>query len=418
MTPTPATGGFRHLTTCRVCGSGDLADVVSLGSTPLANSFISPARAAEPEPSYPLAVVRCTVCHLVQLSVVVDPALMFRDYLYSSSASTPTVAHFDAVADELVARFGLAGKLVVEVGSNDGILLKPLRDRGALALGVEPAANLAAVANARGLETRAEFFGAETAGRLAAEKGRAAAVLANNVLAHIDDLHGVVRGLDALLADDGFFAAEVPYLQDLLDRVEYDTIYHEHLSYFALAPLVTLARDAGLEVFDVQRLMVHGGSIRVFIGRRGRHERTGRLDELERAERANGLLDDTTYRRFAGRVEESRTAIRAMLRGLRADGKRIAGLGASAKGNTLLNYCGIGPDILEFIGDSTTYKRDLLTPGTHIPVRAEGAIREARPDYTLLLAWNYADVIVPRYADYRAGGGRFIHPIPLARVIE
>lgn len=418
MTVQPFTDGFRRVTVCRVCGSPDLAGVVSLGSTPLANSFISPARVAEPEPSYPLAAVRCTGCHLVQLSVVVDPTLMFSDYLYSSSASTPTVTHFEAVAEDLVSRFGLAGKLVVEVGSNDGILLKPLRERGALAVGVEPAGNLAAVANARGLETRSEFFGAETAGRLAAEKGRAGAVLANNVLAHIDDLHGVVRGLDALLADDGFFAAEVPYLQDLLDRVEYDTIYHEHLSYFALAPLVTLARGAGLEVFDVQRIPVHGGSIRVFIGRPGRHQRTGRLDELERAERANGLLGDTIYRRFAQRVEESRTAIRAMLHELRAGGKRIAGLGASAKGNTLLNYCGIGPDILDFIGDSTTYKQGLLTPGTHIPVRAETAIREARPDHTLLLAWNYADAIVPRYADYRAAGGRFIHPIPLARIIE
>ncbi|MBM4419979.1 MAG: class I SAM-dependent methyltransferase [Chloroflexi bacterium] len=411
------TRDHRVLTACRICRLADLELVVSLGVTPLANSFVDPARAGEPERRFPLEAVRCTRCGLVQLSVVVNPALMFGDYLYSSSASLPTHAHFDELAEELVGRFPLRGACVVEIGSNDGILLKPLRDRGVAALGVEPAANMAAIANRAGLETRVEFFSSAAARAIAAEKGRAQAVLANNVFAHIDDIHDFLGGLDTLLTPDGVFVAEVPYLQDLFDQVEYDTMYHEHLSYFALGPLEVLAKTAGMEVFDVQRIAFHGGSIRVFMGRAGRHAPTSRLHDLRRSEESGGLLGADASRRFAERVVASRVALRDLLGSLRASGKRLAGLGASAKGNTLLNYCGIGPETLDFIGDSTPYKQGLLTPGTHIPVREDGAILTERPDYTLLLAWNYADDIVRRYRAYAAAGGCFIHPVPTARLL-
>ena len=413
-----AGGGCIQLSACRVCGSTGLESVVSLGVTPLANSFVDPARAGEPERRFPLEAVRCTACSLVQLSVVVDPALMFTDYLYSSSASLPSHAHFDQLAEQLVSRFDLRGARVVEAGSNDGILLKPLRDRGVLALGVEPAANIAAVANRSGLETRVGFFGGAFARGLVAEIGPVKAVLANNVLAHIHDLHDVFGALDTLLARDGIFVAEVPYLGDLIDRVEYDTMYHEHLSYFALNPLEVLARSAGMEVFDAERIPFHGGSIRVFFGRAGVRPQTARLDELRRAEDRGGLLGRDVYREFAGRVVASREALRALLGRLRDAGGRLAGLGASAKGNTLLNYCGIGRETLEFIGDSTPYKQGLLTPGTHIPVRDDQALIRERPDYALLLAWNYADDMVRRYSAYTAAGGRFIHPIPMARILE
>ncbi|MGH2500525.1 MAG: methyltransferase domain-containing protein [Candidatus Limnocylindria bacterium] len=413
----PARAAFRRVDACRVCGSRDFTSVVSLGETPLANAFVDPARAIETESRFPLESMRCLSCALVQLSVVVTPELMFRNYLYATSASPPMVRHFESYADDVVARFAPPGSLVVEIGSNDGVLLRPLKARGADPVGIEPAANLAREANAAGLETVNDFFGTAVARRLVAAKGRAKAALANNVLAHIDDLAGVLSGLDELLDDDGVLIAEVPYLVDLLDRVEYDTIYHEHLSYFAVAPLERLLAPASLEVFDVRRLPVHGGSIRVFVGRAGRHAPTAALIEARAAERASGLEDESTYARFADRVAASRDELRRMVGGLRAEGRSVAALGASAKGNTLLNYCGLGPGDIEFVADSTPLKQGLLTPGTRIPIREERALMEERPDCTLLLAWNYADALLERHRGYLAAGGRFIHPIPLARII-
>ncbi len=408
----------RAIDSCRICRSSELELVLSLGDTPLANAFVSPDRLGEPELKLPLEAVRCLHCGLVQLSVVVRPEIMFADYPYASSASAPAVEHFDDLARELVDRFALSGSFVAEVGSNDGVLLAPLKARGARPLGVEPAENLAAAANARGLETVVGYFDGSTARRIAADKGPAKLIVANNVLAHIDELHDLLAGLDALLDDDGVFVAEFPYLEDLLARVEYDTIYHEHLSYFALTPLRTLFSYAGTEVFDVRRLPVHGGSMRIFVGRRGRRPVSANVGAMLAAEHESGLLAAATYQRFAAHVEASRSALLSMLAGLRRDRKSIAGLGASAKGNTLLNYCRIGPDTIAFIGDSTPLKQGSLTPGMHIPVRPEEAILAERPDYTLLLAWNYADAIVARYGDYLARGGQFIHPVPIARVLS
>ncbi len=409
---------FRRVERCRICGSPDLWTFLSLGETPLANSLVAPDRASEPEARFPLEVARCPDCGLVQLTVVVDPEVMFRHYLYLSSTSAPLLPHFDAYAAEVVERFAPAGSLVVEVGSNDGVLLRPLVARGARVLGIEPSTNVAAIANGAGLETWNEFFATDVARRVVAEKGRAKAVLANNVLAHIDDLGEVVRALDILLDADGVFVAEFPYLVDLMEHVEYDTIYHEHLSYLTVAPLQRLFATAGLEPFDVHHLELHGGSLRLFVGRAGAHPVTDELRRIVATERVSGALTVGSFERFSERVRESRDALRAMLASLRRDGRSVAALGATAKGNTLLNYCGIGPAEVAWIADSTRLKQGLLTPGMHIPVRPEGAIREDRPDYTLLLAWNYADAIVKRFADYLAAGGRFIHPIPRARVIE
>lgn len=407
----------RQLESCRICASRDLALVLDLGSTPLANAFVAPERAAEPELRFPLEVLQCGRCRLVQLSVVVRPDVLFRTYLYSSSASAPMVEHFDRLAAELAQRFALPGACVVEVGSNDGVLLARLAARGVRAVGVEPAANLAAIANARGLETWNEFFSADSARRVLAAKGPAAVVVANNVLAHIDDLGAMLRALDVLLARDGVFAAEVPYLGDLLEHVEYDTIYHEHLSYFALAPLRTLLASGGLEVFDVERLPVHGGSVRVFAGRAGRHAGTERLARALEGESAAGLTDRGRFVDFATRVQASREALRRLLSELRGAGRRLAGYGATAKSTTLLSFCGIGAETLAFIADTTPLKQGLLTPGTHIPILPDDALLAERPDYTLLLAWNYADAIMRGHASYLAAGGRFVHPMPLARIL-
>lgn len=390
--------------------------VLSLGSTPLANAFLPTGRATDDEPSYPLEALRCERCGLVQLSVVVDPDVLFREYLYASSASAPLFNHFASLATDVAARFAPSGSLVVEFGSNDGVLLRALRDQGLRPLGVEPARNLASIANAAGLETWNEFFDPDVARRIVSERGQASAVLANNVFGHIDNLPETVRALDVLLAPDGVFVAEVPYLGDLIDHVEYDTIYHEHLSYFALHPLIELVRSCDLELFDVVRLPIHGGSIRIFVGRRGKRPLTATLIELLESERTSGLLGPAASERFASRVVASREALREMLRRLRGDGKSIAAIGATAKGNTLLNYCGIGTETIAFVADTTPFKQGLLTPGMHIPVRPERAIIDDRPDFTVMLAWNYADAIVRKHADYLRAGGQFIHPIPMARI--
>ena len=407
---------YRIVRACRVCGSSGLDVFLSFGSTPLANAFVHPERATEIERRYPLETMRCERCGLVQLTVVVRPEVMFTNYLYESSASDPMVAHFAAYADEVVSRFVPHGSLVVEIGSNDGVLLAPLAARGARVVGVEPATNLARVANSAGYETWNEFFDADVARRIAAVHGKAKAVLGNNVLAHIDDLAGSLAGLDELLDDDGVFVFEVPYLLDLLESVEYDTIYHEHLSYFHLAPLRKLFEGIGMEFFDMRRLPIHGGSIRVFACRAGQRERSREAGRTLSRESAARLDLNATYVGFTERVAASRAALRQMLASFKTEGRRIAGVGATAKGNTLLNFCEIGADTLDFIADSTPRKVGMLTPGMHIPIRDEGSISRIRPDYTLLLAWNFADAIVRKHSGYLAAGGRFIHPIPLARL--
>jgi novobiocin biosynthesis protein NovU/D-mycarose 3-C-methyltransferase len=284
-------------------------------------------------------------------------------------------------------------------------------------LGIEPAANLAAQASADGLETWTEYFGTPVARRIVAERGRAKVVIANNALAQIDDLIDVATAVETLLDDDGVFVAEVPYLAHLLERVEYDTIYHEHLSYFAVAPLEKLFAGVGLQLFDVRHLPTHGGSIRIYVGRPGAHPPTADLAAARAAERDAHLGDPAAYAGFAERVSASRDALRKLLADLVRSGHRVAGLGATAKSCTLLHYCGIGTETIDFIGDSTPLKQGLLTPGTHIPVRAESSILDGRSDRVLLLAWNYADAIMGRHSDFIARGGRFIHPIPLARLV-
>lgn len=407
----------RQVAACRICGSPRLWRVLSLGTTPLANAFVSRERLDAPEPLFPLELVRCDECGLAQLSVVVDPEVMFRHYLYASSASPPLHEHFEAYAADLVGRYAPSGSLVVEIGSNDGVLLAPLRRRGVRAVGVEPSANLARTANALGLETWNDFFGTDVARRVRGARGAAKAVVANNVLAHIDDLGEVLASLDVLLADDGVFVAEFPYALDLLEKVEYDTIYHEHLSYFTLAPLRRLFARASFEAIDVDRIPIHGGSLRLVVARAGRRPLSPSVAALEEAETAAGLDGRDTYTRFADRVAGSRRALLEMLTSEQRRGARIAALGATAKGNTLLNYCGIGPDLIEYIADSTPLKQGLYSPGMHIPVRPDSILAVDCPDRTLLLAWNYAAAVLDRYRSYVDAGGRFIHPIPLARFI-
>jgi hypothetical protein len=369
----------------------------------------------KPEPRYPLELARCTACGHVQLSVTVPPEIMFRNYLYVSGTSDTIPAHFAAYAKDVAERFvPKGGGLVVEIGSNDGTLLRAF-DRGVVrVLGVEPARNIAAMANAAGIPTLDEFFDEGIAREIAAKHGRASAIIGNNVVAHIDNLHGLMDGVTTLLDDRGVFVAEFPYLVDLLEKTAYDTIYHEHLSYFSVGAVDDLASRHALRLIDVRRVGVHGGSIRMFISRDG--EPSADVKKLLALEEESGLRAGRPLRPFVDAVRRQREDLKRVLREIRSS-RRLAGYGAPAKGNTLLNYCEIDGSVLDFIVDRSPLKHGLLTPGTHIPVEAPERLMASDVRDTLLLAWNFADEILRQQNDYRSKGGRFIVPIPTPRVV-
>ncbi len=404
---------------CRICNNTKTVKFLCLGPTPLANSFLKPEQLNEPEADFPLDVVFCDQCGLVQLDHVVPSEIMFRNYIYVSSTSQTMLAHFKTYADEIVDRFVESPKdLVLEIGSNDGCLLRAFQKLRVRALGIEPAANLAAIANAAGIATVNDFFCERLARETREREGAAKVIIGNNVLAHIGDLHDYAVGLDALLRPDGVAVFEVPYLIDLLGKDEFDTIYHEHLSYFALGPLQRLFASHGMRIFDVKRLRVHGGSIRVYVSRIGSGLEALPSVEglllLEESERLNSLK---TYEAFADRVDKMRVETTALLRGLKASGKRIAGYGAPAKGNTLLNHFQIGTDLIDFIVDRSPYKQGMYTPGMRIRVVAVERLLDEQPDYVLLLAWNFVEEVLEQQSEYLNRGGKFIVPIPQPRII-
>lgn len=410
---------YRRRTTCRICGSADLAVFLSLGPQPLANAFLRSAAETAAERQFPLDVALCEQCKLVQSPDVVDPELLFRDYVYRSGFSSSMTAHFAEYARGVVEELALGpADLVVEVASNDGTLLRKFQAHGVRVLGVEPARNLAAEARAAGVETVEPFFGAETGAQLRRERGPARAVVANNVLAHVDDLLGFLQGARALLADDGRLVVESPYLGPLLDHLEYDTVYHEHLSYLSIAPLLAACRVAELDVVRVDFTPVHGGSFRLHARPATGAGHAPAANALVERERAAGMLDLARYRRFAQDVADHRDRLVGFLRELRSAGKRIAAYGAPAKGNTLLNWCKIGPELVEFTVDRNPGKVGTLTPGMHLPVRPVEALLEARPDFVLVLPWNLVDEIVSQQAELVRAGTRFIVPIPAPRLVE
>jgi novobiocin biosynthesis protein NovU/D-mycarose 3-C-methyltransferase len=388
--------------------------VLDLGSQPLANSFIAPAALAAPEPRYPLELCRCATCGHVQLSLTVPPEVMFRDYLYVSGTSDTIPVHFAAYATDVAGRFVPDGGLVVEIGSNDGTLLRAFDRSKVRILGVEPARNIAKLANAAGIPTLAEFFDGPIATRIVAEHGQASAIIGNNVVAHIDDLHGLFRGVKTLLAPGGVLVVEFPYLVDLLERRAYDTIYHEHLSYFSVASIVDLAARFGMRVVDALRVSVHGGSIRIFLSATGTPSKA--VEALLALERSMRLAEGEPLGAFVADVHRQRDDLRSLLADIRKT-RRIAGYGAPAKGNTLLNFCGIDASMLEFVVDRSPLKHGLLTPGTHIPVEAPERLLASGITDTLLLAWNFADEILRQQQTYRSNGGRFVIPIPTPRVV-
>lgn len=408
---------------CRSCGDDGLATILSLGRTPLANALLSAEQLSEPEATYPLDLVFCEQCALVQITETVPPEKLFREYFYLSSFSDTMLRHAEEIVNRLISSRGLdRHSLVIEVASNDGYLLQYYKRAGMPALGIEPATNIARIAEEeRGIQTVCDFFGERLAVQLASEGRRADVIHANNVLAHVADPNGVVRGFELLLKDTGLAVVEVPYVREMIDGCEFDTIYHEHLCYFSLTALDRLFRSHGLVIQDVERLPIHGGTLRIFAAKAstevGDSARSPAVRRMLEEEEAWGVRQLEFYRGFGAHVERLRQELVALLHELKAQGKRIAIYGASAKGSTLLNYFGIGRDVMDFVVDRSTVKQGRYTPGTHLPIYAPEKLLEAQPDYVLLLTWNFANEILEQQAEYRRRGGRFIIPIPELKVV-
>jgi 2-polyprenyl-3-methyl-5-hydroxy-6-metoxy-1,4-benzoquinol methylase len=399
---------------CRFCATPLRESFVDLGLSPLSNAYPAAADALKAEVFHPLHAFVCHRCFLVQLHEFESPSEIFTEYAYFSSFSDSWLAHCRQFAGEMVERLKLgAGARVVEVASNDGYLLKFFQQRGVEVLGVEPARNVAAAAEAAGVPTLVEFFGTALARRMAERGQRADLLVGNNVLAHVPDLNDFVAGLAILLQPQGVLSMEFPHLQRLVEGNQFDTIYHEHFSYFSLVTVLEVFARHGLRVFDVAELPTHGGSLRVLACRADAAiAQTGRVEELRAREVAAGYQRLETYRGFSAKVIDTKCALLEFLIGARRAGQRVVGYGAPAKGNTLLNYCGVRVDLLEYTVDRNPYKQGRLLPGTRIPIRAPSEIERTRPDYVLILPWNLREEIGQQLAFIREWGGKFVAPIP------
>jgi 2-polyprenyl-3-methyl-5-hydroxy-6-metoxy-1,4-benzoquinol methylase len=396
-----------------------MAAVLSLGRTPLANALLTADQLLQPEAVYPLELVFCPSCSLVQITESVTPEELFRDYLYFSSYSETYLQHARTLANRLIADRHLGPQsLVIEIASNDGYLLQYYRQAGVPVLGIEPARNIAQAAQEkRQIPTLCEFFSRDLAQQLAAEGRLADVVHAHNVLAHVPDLNGFVAGLATLLRPGGVAVIEAPYLIDLIERCEFDTIYHEHLCYFSLTALDRLFRRHGLNVVDAERVAIHGGSLRLVVAHAGTVSPCSAALDLLQMEQAWGVDRPERYQDFAQRVQRLAAALRELLAGLKRKGCRIAAYGASAKGSTLLNYLALPAGTLEFVVDRSPVKQGRYTPGTHLPIYAAEKLLEEMPDHALLFTWNFMDEILQQQAAYRAQGGRFIVPLPEIKVV-
>jgi len=408
---------------CRFCAAPLRHTFVDLGMSPLCQKHLRPEQLGAMEPFYPLHARVCARCFLVQLEEIVSPEAIFGDgeYAYFSSYSASWLDHARRYVDAMCARFALgAGDLALEVASNDGYLLQYFVARGVRVLGVEPASNTAAAARERGVETLVRFFGRETADAIVSKWGHAQHLTANNVLAHVPDINDFVAGIARVLAPEGVATLEFPHLMRLVEGNQFDTIYHEHFSYLSLGTVLEIFAAHGLAIFDVEELPTHGGSLRVFAAHAGatRHARTPAVEALLAVEARAGLRSLDYYADFGERVEATKRGLLAFLIEARAAGKRIAGYGAPGKGNTLLNYCGIRTDFLDYTVDRSPHKQGGFLPGTHVPIRAPEEILRTRPDYVLILPWNLREEIMEQMSAIRSWGGRFVVPIPEVRVYE
>jgi SAM-dependent methyltransferase len=404
--------------TCQLCDSKTLTMILSLAPTPPANAFVPESELDKPQPYFPLDVFQCEDCHHVQLVDVVDPAVLFENYVYVSGTSPAFVKHFEDYAETICSRFApAADSLVVDIGSNDGTLLGFFKQRGHHVLGIDPARDIASRATEAGIETLPAFFTPDLAADIAAERGAAAVVTANNVFAHAEDLYSIASGIARLLAHDGVFAFEVSYLVDVFQDVLFDTIYHEHMAYHAVGPLQRFFMRAGLELFAAERVTSHGGSLRGYVQKAGGpHPADGTVDALIEAEKQLGLNRSATLKKFGARIDGLRDRFTEMLSEQIGAGKSIAGYGAPAKATTLLHHFGIEPDTLDYIIDDSPLKQGLYSPGQHIPVVSSDILSRNPPDILVILAWNFADVIMKNNAAFVENGGRFLIPVPEVRL--
>ena len=409
----------RKRETCRICGGKDFRMFLSLGPSPPANSFLRSPDEFASERCFPLDVYRCETCSLVQLLDVIDPEILFRNYLYVTGTSDTMNAHNLEYARALVHELSLSAEdLVVEIASNDGSLLRCFGKYSVRTLGVEPATNLARVAVENGIKTENVFFNSLSAQKIRITHGAASAVVANNVLAHVDDPRDFLIGCKLLLKEGGSLIAEVPSLYDLITGVEYDTIYHEHLCYFSLTNLMHLCETTGFSIRKAEWKPVHGGTLRITVkDQRLYPNHSADVLNATGKKREECLIGHEWCERFAAKVQSQRNALRQLLYKLKGEGKAIAAYGAPAKGNTLLNYCGLGTDAISFVVDKNPLKVGLYTPGTHIPVLPVNALLERKPDYVLILAWNFAEEIMRQQEAYKRQGGLFIIPVPEPRIL-
>ena len=410
---------IQERTQCRTCGSKNLKFILDLGKTALVNDFLKPEDVAGYKISLPLRVVLCPDCSLVQLADTVDPKILYSHYAYVTSTSKTMDTHLNKMMTHLLStgRLG-SGSKVLEIASNTGVFLKKFKEQGCEVLGVEPAENIADVALATAIPTRKEFFNAITAKKLKAEWGAADLILGRHVFAHIDDLKDLVAGLAEISHEETLIAFEVPYVVDFFEHTEYDTIYHEHLSYISVRAIEALVKDSPFMLSRVDHYPIHGGSIlfhlRHRLSKTTPHASVAQAIEKEKSMR---LADPVTWEAFAQRVNHIRTELPALLRKLKSQGKRIIGYGASAKGNTLLNTCGITTEELDYIIDNTPFKQNKIAPGSWVPVRPPEMLLKDQPDYALLLAWNFAPEIIKRETEFQRRGGRFILPVPEPKIV-
>lgn len=405
---------------CRACESKDIETVLNLDNSPLANSYLKNQELKNKEDFFPLELVFCKNCNLVQLSHIVNPDLMFKKYLYVSSTSSVFIKHFEEFAHEVYSKLKLKkSDFVVDIGSNDGILLKPFKKLGLKILGVDPAKNVARIANKDGVKTLCAYFDTKTAKYILKKYQKPKVITAANVFAHTNDWTGLIAAVKIALLDDGVFIIEAPYLIDFIEKNLFDTIYHEHLSYISLRPLILFFENNGMHVFDAKRVSSHGGSIRVFVKKsEGKYKVESAVKNLIKLELKKGLDKKQTFKKIAVRVEKNKKNLLKILKKIKADKKRIIGYGAPAKGNTLLNYFRIDNRFLEFIVDDSPLKQNLYTPGTHIMIKNPKVLDDYSFDYILILAWNFADSIIKNYSYLKRKGVKFIIPVPVPGIVN
>ena len=406
---------------CHSCGSGQGRLILDLGLQPLANNLLSPVDLGTPEPKFPLRIALCESCWLLQITDIIPPVQLFSDYLYFSSFSDALLRHAKESVDHHIAEFRLGpSSYVVEIASNDGYLLRNFVEAQVPCLGIEPATNIAKIATERGIPTLNRFFGVELAQELSTEGRQADLIIANNVFAHVPNINGFVAGLAVLLKPNGYVAIEFPYGCDLIEHLEFDTIYHEHVFYFTVTALKPVFERHGLELFHVEHYSIHGGSLRIFAAHRGAHPQRESIANLLAEEEAKGVSSIGYYQNFGDLVRQLKDQTLALLHSLREQNQRICAYGASAKGSTLMNYYGIGRDgfdCIDFVVDRSTAKHGKLTPGSHLPILPVDELQTRFAKHALLLTWNFADEILRQQQAWRDSGGQFIIPVPKVRMV-